>query len=324
MSHVLDSNFEKVTAVVITQKTVFVLGAGAHCSYGFPSGKALKREVVTTLRESIESHSESSLLLMPSALGIQTEEVQNHRVSAFATALEKSGQGSIDAFLNSNRHQVGFETIGKAGIAQVLLRHEETASDQADDWLGYIFEIMCDGISTPEDFVSQNHIAFVTFNYDRYLEFWLQEKLQHSFGIDRTASLDLLSRIEIHHVYGSLGSIQNIHNVSGKTWMQASRGIRTIFDAERCEDEIDKSKTLLRLAKIVCLLGYGFHQENVALLGLVDCLSRTDVLVASSRFELMDSDWQRLTRPLAAASIQVQGAHCSYKCLTALRHLPVF
>ena len=136
---------------MIDRKTVFVLGAGAHCSYGFPSGPTLKGKVASAVRKSMESTTSLSLKRLPSAIGVSAEQVQNDRAEAFALALENAGQASIDAFLNANRHQLGFETIGKAAIAQVLLECEATAHETNDDWLGYLFEIMIDGIVTPSE-----------------------------------------------------------------------------------------------------------------------------------------------------------------------------
>ena len=167
-------------------------------------------------------------------------------------------------------------------------------------------------------------MSFVTFNYDRFLEQWLLTKLQHSFGIDHSAALSFMEQIPIHHVYGSLGSIDASPEDRADAWMSASQGIRTIFDAERFDNEIAESKKLLRNAQVVCLLGYGFHRENTELLTLIDCLGRADCQVTSSRFEMMEFEWKRLTAPFAEAGITIEAAMYPLKCRGALRHLPVF
>lgn len=309
---------------MIERSTVFVLGAGAHCSYGFPNGKSLKKEAVSAVRISLDPDSAYNMHRLSAILRDRPEEFQRERVEAFATALENSGQASIDAFLNANRHQLGFETIGKAAIAQVLLQRERKIQELGDDWLSYLFEVMIDGIDSPTEFIEKNKVSFVTFNYDTFLEHWLEKKIQHSFGIDTESASELLKRIPIHHVYGSLLSTDTTLQPCEDAWIRASRGIRTIFDTERYNDEIAKSKQLLSSADVVCLLGYGFHRENSQLLALTESVNRSNCLLLSSRFDIQDQEWARMTIPFSAASIHIQFAHYSHKCLHALRTLPIF
>jgi hypothetical protein len=310
---------------LIEKKTVFVLGAGAHCSYGFPSGRDLKEQVVSVIRNAPDFL--DGLSELQSTLRISEVDIAPAVIRDFALAMENSGQASIDAFLNANRHRFEFETIGKAAISRVLLEQEiksETDQRDDDDWLGYVFEIMIDGVDNPRDFVDKNQVAFVTFNYDRFLERWLLKKIQHSFGIDRRTALAHLKLIPIHHVYGSLGSIVTDQAVPAKAWMHAWQSIRTIFDAERFDDEINAAKELLRSAQVVCLLGYGFHRENTQLLSLTDCLARDGCSVVSSRFELQELEWLRLTKPFMDAGVHIENTQSHRKCREALRYLPVF
>lgn len=310
---------------MIEKPTVFVLGAGAHCSYGFPSGRKLKQEIVATVRSSLQPSDNYSLLRLTTAgLGIPVEEVQQARVVAFANALERSGQGSIDAFLNANRHQSGFDTIGKAAIAQILLEREHSANATNDDWLSYLFEVMIDGVDNPSDFINKNKVYFITFNYDRFLERWLFEKLWHSFGLDEVGAKKIFSNIIIHHVYGSLGSTFDTIQPASDAWMSASRNIRTIFDTEKYHQAISESKTLLQNAEVVCLLGYGFHRENTELLELIQSINKDNCLVASTRFELQDAEWNRLTRPFAEAGVKIHDALLTQKCLDAMKILQIF
>jgi len=114
-------------------------------------------------------------------------DVQKERCDEFVNALSLSGQLSIDSFLNANRHQSGFQAIGKGAIAQVLLEHETKSklSSSDDDWMKYLFSnIMLNGVDSPDSFIKANKIGFVTFNYDRFLESFLFTRIKHSFGLD--------------------------------------------------------------------------------------------------------------------------------------------
>lgn len=306
---------------MIEKPTVFLLGAGAHCSYNFPSGEKLKSEVADQVARA-GSSDDSSMLHLPAYRLASHEEVQSRRCEAFAESLRGSGQLSIDAFLAANRHEIGFDILGKAGIAQVLIDYEKNApKDSDDDWLKYLFGVMLEGVRTPEEFVKNNNLSFVTFNYDRYLESWLHQRIRHSFGICGGAALDLLNEIPIFHVYGSLGAYPDPNHHFSLKWIEATRSIRTIFDTEQDKACVDSAKAVLTDAEIICLLGFGYHQENIDLLGLDKIFDSTGT-VCSSRYGLTDSEFQRLSRGLN--SVQVTEEHLKHKCLQSIRNLPVF
>ena len=193
---------------MIEKNTVFVLGAGASCSYGFPNGEELTKAVVSAVERSLSIDDLSnSFLLLNTYHVAPSEDVQPNKCRAFVTALSNAGQASIDAFLYTNRRRHGFDVIGKGAIAQVLLKYEEElrTKQSDDDWLSYLFKIMIDGISSSDQFIEKNKVSFITFNYDCFLEEWLYTKIKYSFGLDATA-LEVFSKIPIHHVYGMLGS----------------------------------------------------------------------------------------------------------------------
>lgn len=94
---------------MITEKTVFILGAGASMPYGYPSGRQLKNQVIETLRK--DSGPGFKRLIdfgyRPSQLKI------------FRDALFLSGKLSVDALLE---HQPELVNIGKSAIAFVLTK----------------------------------------------------------------------------------------------------------------------------------------------------------------------------------------------------------
>ena len=251
------------------------------------------------------------------------EEVEPKRCKAFVEALSNAGQSSIDAFLNANRHQLGFQTIGRGAIAQVLLDYErKETSISDDDWMSYLFEVMVEGVASGAEFLEQNRIGFITFNYDRLLETFLFQRIKHSFGLDQTSSRKILSEIPIHHVYGTLGSFPIPKNLDASAWIEASKGIRTIFDSEHDQATLEDAKSLLSNAHHICLLGFGFHPENINILNLVEYARACHGAVVSSRYKMTESEWNRLTRPFAEVRIEI--SHPIHRCLEALRSFPIF
>jgi hypothetical protein len=97
---------------MITCKTVFVLGAGAHCPYGLPDGRTLTNRIVEALpsrREQNNSFSECFIDRCGSKFGSIADTLVE-----FRTRLEHSGHANRSAY----------PEIGKMGVADVLLPME--------------------------------------------------------------------------------------------------------------------------------------------------------------------------------------------------------
>jgi hypothetical protein len=282
------------TAMIETP-TTFILGAGAHRSYGFPTGEQLKTKIIGAVEESLREDSRDSFLLLETYKVAKYDEVQPSVCRHFIKALTNSGQPSIDAFLNSNSHIEGFSKIGKGAIAKVLLAHESSAEDsEDDDWLKYLFQVMLEGVRAPSEFIDKNNVSFVTYNYDRFLESWLYSRIQSSFGLSDSEALDILNQIPIVHIYGMLGKfpIPQEEIDDRNPWVPASVGIRTIFESEVHSGELENANALLDSSHKICLLGFGFHRENIELLKLHE---RSSAQLYATRFDLREAEWNRLT-----------------------------
>ena len=69
---------------------------------------------------------------------------------------------------------------------------------------------MVEGITTPEDYKKflDNEITFITFNYDRSLEhFFYNSFLTLTNLIPEIQKVELLKKIKIFHVYGTLADL---------------------------------------------------------------------------------------------------------------------
>jgi len=279
------------------------------------------KQVVELIRGHRAPEDEFALL---SSHGVDASEVTQEKCEGFASALMNSGHASIDAFLNSNDHKPGYQAIGKAAIAQVLLGYEKRKMyGNDDDWLSYLFVNMLDGVNTPDALLRNNRISFVTFNYDRFLEGWLYTKIQNSFGIDDGEALAILRGIPIFHVYGMLGEYPNREVQDGQAWIRASKSIRTIYEIQRDHDILRQAKLSLEFARTICLLGFGFHRENIDILDLPKYLMalRDSGKVYATSFEIRPTEWDRYTKALSG--IPIHRCHESKRCLEALRDLPV-
>ena len=135
------------------------------------------------------------------ACGVRLDEVQ-----AFARQLLESRIKSVDAFIEKQPH---LERCGKLLIAYELCRREQPTSVVAlgieDDWYSLLWDRMHTGTTTLKQ-VLNNAIRFITFNYDRSLEYFLYQALTNSFGISDWEAAAVVRRLKILHLYGSLGA----------------------------------------------------------------------------------------------------------------------
>src|SRR6266705_6647333 len=90
--------------------TAFILGAGASNPYHFPMGLDLKNEICKMLDR-------PQPCLNPNNDPSVAEELR-----AFQEALQKSGQWSVDAFLERREEKIN--AIGKRAIAAALIPFE--------------------------------------------------------------------------------------------------------------------------------------------------------------------------------------------------------
>lgn len=305
---------------MITTPTIFILGAGAHCSYGFPNGEQLKKEALQFLYKK-DFFAYNSGHLVRAGVIADASYVSDHRLENFIRALTYAGQPSIDAFLHANRAQPGFSAIGKVAIAQVLLEKEKSlpGADGDDDWIDYLFKLMIEGAHDPETFL-KNRVGFVTFNYDRTLERWLFVKIQHSFGLNEEESLKVLKAFPILHVYGDLGEFMP-YDTPFRAWLAACQRIRTIFEVDETYPPLHQAIELLKKAERVCFLGFGFHNENIKVLDIPNSMSHMKMIVAS-RFGVTNMEWHRLSAPFTGQKIHGSSQH--QRCKETLRNSQLF
>jgi len=273
---------------VIKKKTLFVLGAGASMPYGFPSGAELREHICS-------AHTGGRPLVnaVVNGCGVSPEHVEKFRDSFLRSSLP-----SIDAFLAKRPE---FAEVGKLAIAYELCRRESPGRvirpEGDDNWYKHLWAAMSWDAHGPA-VLRNNQIRFVTFNYDRSLEFFLHESTKHSYGLDDAEALDAWKPIQILHVYGSLGEFHYLANDTARpykpatdenTLRLAARALKVIPDARQGDIAFSMASEWLTWADTVCFLGFGFDRLNMERLGVSTTLellrsngAKTPRIVAST------------------------------------------
>jgi hypothetical protein len=272
---------------MIIENTVFILGAGASKPYGFPTGYELNWEIIEKF----------SAKMINIAEDFNRYSVDNMKkdIDFFINYLKDTPQTSIDLFLKRNPR---FSILGKKAIILTLLDSEKesfvhfTKKDVSENWYSSIFQHMIEGLDEPDSYkqFGDNKITFITFNYDRSLEYYLQFSLSKNFSEalqygNKGLINEVMSKINIYHVYGELGpspwqsetgispsSLSRISSLEyGNIKMESkyldylTEYIKTILERK----PIQKGEPIfeaLKNAKKIFFLGFGFGEENMEIL----------------------------------------------------------
>jgi len=267
---------------MITEKTVFILGAGASCPYGFPSGAQLRKEICFDFTDKYLRFLKN------------TNSYDNGlRFQGFEGLIKRffeSSTKSIDLFLARYSE---IADIGKYVIAFEMLNaeinshfNEQSKNEGKEDWLFYLFDRMTNTIKdrTQIKKFSENNISFITFNYDRSLEHFFFTSLCNSFNVPKyepkNEILNVLRQLKIIHVYGSIAPLDWQDNENGVEYrtqitesilQKTSKNLRTIYE-EKQNPELDEAKKLIANADEVFFLGFGYASENMGILKLPELI----------------------------------------------------
>lgn len=265
---------------MIDVPTLFILGAGASKPYGYPTGIELRSEIIRNLSSEIEGLLTKSSLMPRQKVSLQRQ------AKEFLEHFSRSPVDSIDKYLALNPY---FSYIGKIAITLCILKNEKTSKFLEDmdppgsneDWYRLIFNRMMTTLKLPEDFkrFRENKIAFITYNYDRSLEYFLYDSFYHTFWQSRhdiEFGMKEYVPFPIIHVYGQVAELQLLEwpdcsnyredFYSLKEIERLSQGIRVI--GERSGNMEDQVKELIADYKRIFFLGFGYANENLDALAL--------------------------------------------------------
>jgi hypothetical protein len=210
-----------------------------------------------------------------------------------AQLFQSPAEVTIDAFLDTPRgHE--FEEEGKRAIAAALLPAEVLAlrrmmrlsidpslrrSDVlplSDGWYGWLNTRL-------KPFLGEREppaVEFVTFNYDRSLEFSILFAVRAMFSAELAWTEIFPRLVRVHHVYGELGlpvgatfELARSHerpNVTGEALVTAASTLRLMSEARSSHDHqpVQQAREALKRARRVAFCGFGFDALNLRILGI--------------------------------------------------------
>jgi hypothetical protein len=239
-----------VFETLLTRPTVFLLGAGASKDYGFPLGSELKQRMTGMAQD-------KSLRKELSQLGLSAQELED-----FARALKGTVHPTIDIFLE---HKPRWRKLGAYLIAKTIMQAEATADMfPRKHWYGYLYEQLA--LEAPR--APLTNLSFVSLNYDRSLEHFLESTIEYDCHEARIATARThLQALRILHPHGALGgyalgSYGREHETFDKI-KAASEEIRIISDNLEESKGYADAQAIIAAADRVVILGFGYHKQTI-------------------------------------------------------------
>ena len=272
-------------------KTVFVVGAGASCEYGFPSGIALKQSISSSLARLVSQEPDTP---MRDVLDIAAHK-EAKDVSVYVKTAQEISRAlplalSIDNYLHTHRGDKVIEQVGKLAIVQTILNAERRSklyfkptadfnfSNVEDTWLTKLMQLLNESNTIDSLKARLASITFVVFNYDRCIEHFLFNAIKTFYGVPWDVAAEVAMGIRIYHPYGTVGeypfnpSMQAAGTPYGAdlrrdSLLEVAQGIKTFTEGtdDRLSDILAIREHIANASKLI-FLGFAFHPINIELL----------------------------------------------------------
>jgi len=270
---------------MITDKTVFILGAGASAPYGYPTGLGLRK----WLRESLPQTANNEFRIQQRLKEPERKALLDD-LRKFIDEYGNTDQGVfIDLFLSRRQE---FLDIGKWAIIAAIFYHELNSQYGDDikspdyDWMSILFRNMNSDIKDNSyNRISENNISFISFNYDRSLEYCLHRSICRNFGASEEDAAQIIGDIPIIHMYGRI-SPMSWEDSSGIKFRPAldkvdpsilSKNIQVMY-SDRTTKATKKAMGLIEDAKFLYFLGFGYAEDNLNAIGIPQRLNQDHII----------------------------------------------
>lgn len=302
-------------AGMIRNKTVFILGAGASCEYGFPLGSQLRSTIIALAMgqpcpdDAPVAIEKAWKLLKQDREDLLVAKYGDELLYKFGGGFQRSTMYSIDAYL---KHRTQYRDVGAATIGLIISRCERR------DLLfkrPLLYAWLAERMGRTHESLAKNPVTFITFNYDRSLEYAFGEMVEE-LTRESVPAHKAIESLRIIHMHGSLGGlprsdVRHHRSAPVQRYDHVDREGQPIaydyYDLQRWEQtlrlvgeraskkaqEVHKqARDAIAEAEVLCFLGFGFDKDNMKLLGFPYATVETD------RTKLI-YDGKQVDRPIA-------------------------
>jgi len=335
---------------MLGRRTVFVVGAGASAELSLPVGDGLKTWIADAIRldRNNPHRAFASEHVNSAVMSYVMQEEPLDRQNAYNAFQDASGiisralpfALSIDQYLDSQRANPTIVRLGKIGIAASILKAEREsligkvhstnhilqASDArfpqeaGNTWHLKLVQLLTAGL--PKERAGQvfDDVAFVVFNYDRCLEYYLSLALGRYYGEETGTTKQALSNLTIIHPYGQVGAMTWQEGVkvpfggNGEGQLKAVADEILTFTESANSGVTSEVKALIEGAETIVFMGFGYLPQNVELLTARNRAAARRVFyttygVSKSDSEFVDEDLEHILGKEAATGLMRPGLY---------------
>lgn len=276
----------------MSQKTVFIIGAGASKEVNLPIGSELKKSIANVLTFTTNNSyggPGSGDEIIADAFRIKSAEYQSFFKASAEICRAMPQAISIDNFLDARSGNESIVFCGKLAIVRTILQAEAKSSlsinpgsnkinfhEVEDTWFNSFFQQLTENCKPKDLEKRMNSIALIIFNYDRCIEHYLYHALKNYYSISTQEAIQLLQQIEIYHPYGSVGSlpwqdtscfIEYGANPSADQLIEKAQKIKTFTEGnDESSSQIKSIRSHMETSHRFIFLGFAFHPLNMELL----------------------------------------------------------
>jgi hypothetical protein len=278
-------------------QATYVIGAGASAEIGMPIGNDLIKHIIAFLSNEPDVlrkyDLEQAAQFGIEAISIYFSRIKpgtlpKHHLQIMIDMLRALDYDlSIDNFLYTHQNNRAYQIIGEIAIFATILHAERASvlwtdlgsydyiSTLENTWYLSLFQQIIRQ-ATLKDFIRRlDEIQFITFNYDRSLEFYLYHSLQRYYEVSKEQAAEIMNKAHIYHPYGQTGYLPYQQSpltfdygyFQEYTENDLSQYIKTYTEGTDLEAANYKTAiTNLYLSDKVIFLGFAFHKQNIDLL----------------------------------------------------------
>lgn len=167
--------------------------------------------------------------------------------------------------------------------------------------------MLFEGVQLNDLDVLFENVSFVTFNYDRCIEHYLEQAVRQYFRLPPDEARKLMSRLEVVHTYGQVGKLpwqtgnfpsNDFGEDLDRVDLNATAGqIRTFTEGIADKDILANIRGLIQNAEVVVYLGFSFGDINMDLLALES--SATPRSIVGTTVGMSDPNRESISRMVA-------------------------
>jgi hypothetical protein len=276
---------------MFNKPTDLIIGAGASAEFSMPVGSALTTRVASsvTLGSGRTPNNEVLRQQMRECLGSDRAN-KLFRLGAILAAVVTQFV-SMDEALHFLSDEADIVELGKLAIAHEIMNAEHLSNlykalqandpsvgDTNNTWAYGFLRLALSASRRAELSELFANVTVIDFNYDRILPQYLYWALQRNLEIPKEMAAECVRKLKILHPYGSLGQLEwqsasgflSFGAIEGNL-AEISKRIRTYTEEARGA-EYSQISAAIDDAKVVIVIGVGFHRQNIRLASTSDSL----------------------------------------------------